>query len=56
MTVAAGSGGALKVIWILWFVLLLYLIWKIVNWWDTCFVITRNRLMLVTGVFDKTSG
>jgi hypothetical protein len=51
-----GSTGLHKVIWFLWFVLLVWQGWKIVNWWRRYFVVTENRLMLVSGVFDRDVG
>ena len=54
-TVATGDGLAQAVIWILWAVLLLRVIWKVINWRVRYFVITSHRLMLVSGLLDKTA-
>jgi PH (Pleckstrin Homology) domain-containing protein len=52
----SGSGGFVKIIWILWFVLLVWQGWKIVTWWRRYFVVTENRLMLITSLIDTDVG
>jgi hypothetical protein len=52
----SGSSGFTKIIWILWFVLFVWQGWKIANWWRRYFVVTENRLMLVSGIFDRDAG
>ena len=42
--------------WLLFLVLLAWAAWKIIDWRYTYFIITENRLMLVTGVFSKNIG
>ena len=44
-----GNTVALLVIWILWALLLLRLVWKILEWAYTYFVITSQRLLLSRG-------
>ncbi len=45
----AGDGG--WVVWVLWGVLFVWQGWKIATWWRRYFVVTENRLMLVTSLF-----
>jgi hypothetical protein len=51
-TVAAhpGSGGLAGFIWILWVVLVAWQGWKIATWWRRYFVVTENRMMLITSL------
>jgi uncharacterized membrane protein YdbT with pleckstrin-like domain len=44
-----GNGIAILVIWLLWAILLLRLIWRIIDWLVTYFVITSQRLLLARG-------
>jgi membrane protein YdbS with pleckstrin-like domain len=44
-----GNGTAILIIWLLWAILLVRLIWKIVEWSYTYFVITSQRLLLARG-------
>jgi uncharacterized membrane protein YdbT with pleckstrin-like domain len=37
-------------IWILWGLVLLWQIWRLLTWWRRYFVVTENRLMLVTNL------
>jgi len=48
-----GGGVFVELIWILWALLFLWGCWRVVNWRFRYFVVTENRIMLVTGVFDK---
>jgi uncharacterized membrane protein YdbT with pleckstrin-like domain len=48
LTAAAGNGGL--VIWLLWGVLLVWQGWKVATWWRRYFVVTENRMMLVTSL------
>ncbi len=50
LTMAAHSGGGLVVIWLLWGVLFAWQGWKVATWWRRYFVVTENRLMLVTSL------
>lgn len=43
------NGTALLVIWLLWVILLLRLLWKVLDWSLTYFVITSQRLLLAKG-------
>lgn len=51
-----GGSGFGWVIWLLYLVLLAWAGWRIIDWRRTYFVITENRLMLVTGVFSRQIG
>jgi uncharacterized membrane protein YdbT with pleckstrin-like domain len=44
-----GNSTALLVIWLLWAILLLRLLWKVLDWSLTYFVITSQRLLLARG-------
>ena len=48
--VAHGNGTAILVIWILWGVVLLRLVVKAIEWAETYFVVTSQRLLLSTGL------
>jgi len=48
-SVAHGNSTFILVIWILWAILLLRLVWKILEWSLTYFVITSQRLLLTQG-------
>jgi hypothetical protein len=45
---AYGNRGLVLVIWLLWGVLFVRQGWKVAIWWRRYFVVTENRLMLVT--------
>ncbi len=47
---AHGNGGLVLAIWLLWGVLFVWQGWKIATWWRRYFVVTENRLMLVTSL------
>ena len=49
LTRAAHGNGRL-LIWLLWGVLFMWHGWKIAIWWRRYFVVTENRLMLVTSL------
>jgi membrane protein YdbS with pleckstrin-like domain len=51
-----GSGGFVGFIWILWGVLVAWQGWKIVTWWRRYFVVTENRLMLITSLIVADVG
>jgi len=44
-----GNSTAILIIWLLWAILLVRLIWRIINWMVTYFVITSQRLLLAKG-------
>jgi Bacterial PH domain len=48
------SRGADEFIWLLWAALLLWAGWKVTDWRLTYFIVTENRLMLVTGVVGRS--
>jgi hypothetical protein len=47
---AAANGGLVLAIWLLWGVLFVWQGWKVATWWRRYFVVTENRLMLVTSL------
>ena len=47
---ALGNGRVVLAIWLLWGVLFVWQGWKIAIWWRRYFVVTENRLMLVTSL------
>ena len=53
-TLARHSGLALLVIWLIWFLVVLRLLYKVWEWLDDYFVVTSKRMMLATGVFSKS--
>ena len=55
-TGGTGSSGWHLVIWVLFLVLLVWAGRRIIDWRLTYFVITENRLILVTGVVSKSIG
>ncbi len=48
-----GNGTAILVIWLLWVVLLLWFLYKVVDYIRTYFVITSQRLLLARGFFSR---
>jgi uncharacterized membrane protein YdbT with pleckstrin-like domain len=44
-----GNSTAILIIWFLWAILLLRLVWKVIDWMVTYFVITSQRLLLARG-------
>jgi uncharacterized protein YjbI with pentapeptide repeats len=52
----SGSGRLVQVIWVLWAVLAVWQGWKIATWWRRYFVVTENRLMLVTSLVNIDVG
>jgi len=47
------SGYALLGIWLAWGVLLLYLVWKVIDWFENYFVVTSQRMLLTTGLVTR---
>ena len=47
------SGYALLVIWLAWLVLLLYLLVRIVEWFENYFVVTSQRMLLTSGLVTR---
>jgi hypothetical protein len=52
----AGNVGGTPIIWILWAVLAVWQGWKVATWWRRYFVVTENRLMLITSLLDTDVG
>ena len=48
-----GNGTAILIIWLLWTILLLRLLWKVLDWSLTYFVITSQRLLLARGFLQR---
>ena len=48
-SLANGNGTVILIIWILWLIPLGWLIWRIIDWVLTYFVITSQRLLLARG-------
>jgi hypothetical protein len=51
-----GSAGFVRLVWVLWAALAVWQGWKIATWWRRYFVITENRLLLVTSVLNTDVG
>jgi hypothetical protein len=51
-----GSTGFVGLVWVVWAVLEARQGWRIVTWWRRYFVITENRLMLITSVLNTDVG
>jgi len=51
-----GDSGIVTLIWILWGVVFLWQGWRILTWWRRYFVVTENRLMLITSLLDTDVG
>jgi uncharacterized membrane protein YdbT with pleckstrin-like domain len=47
---AGGNGGLVLAIWLLWGGLFVWQGWKVATWWRRYFVVTENRLMLLTSL------
>ena len=52
----SGSVGVAEVIWVLWAVLAVWQGWQVATWWRKYFVVTENRMMLITSLFDTDVG
>jgi uncharacterized membrane protein YdbT with pleckstrin-like domain len=53
---ATSSVGLIRLVWVLWAVLFAWQGWKIATWWRRYFVVTENRLMLITSLLDTDVG
>lgn len=51
--VLRGNESLVTAAWAVWLTLLVRLIWKAANWTGRFFVVTSQRIMLVSGVFSK---
>ena len=47
------SGYALLGIWLAWGVLLLYFVWKVIDWFENYFVVTSQRMLLTSGLITR---
>ncbi len=52
-TIARHNSGVVGFVWIAWGVLLLWLIYKVVEWSINYFIVTSRRMLLATGVFTR---
>jgi uncharacterized membrane protein YdbT with pleckstrin-like domain len=50
---AKNNGTAVLIIWILWGLLFLRLVWKVLEWGETYFVVTSQRFLLATGLVTR---
>jgi uncharacterized membrane protein YdbT with pleckstrin-like domain len=55
-TVAAGRGPVQLVLWVLALIALVYFAYQYLDWRVTYFVVTSTRLILITGLIDKSIG
>jgi hypothetical protein len=55
---AARSGSVTvgEIIWVLWAVLAVWQGWQVATWWRRYFVVTENRMMLITSLLDTDVG
>ena len=54
-TLVAGESSIQGLIWIAWFVLFGWAVWRYINWRATFFVITGRRIILLTGIFVRSN-
>ncbi len=54
-TSSRNSGIIMILIWSAWGLLVLNLIYKALEWWEDCFVVTSKRMLLITGVVTRRS-
>jgi hypothetical protein len=52
-TILHGNGPIVTVLWIAWLVLFARMIWKAIDWVGTFFVVTSQRMLLVSGVLIR---
>jgi uncharacterized membrane protein YdbT with pleckstrin-like domain len=52
-SIARNSNLGLEVIWWAWAILLLYLIWRVINWSVDYFVVTSRRILETSGVLTR---
>ncbi|HLH58044.1 MAG TPA: PH domain-containing protein [Streptosporangiaceae bacterium] len=52
-TIARNNSDVVGFVWIAWGVLLLWLIYKVVEWSINYFIVTSRRMLLATGVFTR---
>jgi uncharacterized membrane protein YdbT with pleckstrin-like domain len=52
-TVLHKYGALVTAVWVAWFALLLWMVWKILNWAVDYFVVTSHRILLTSGVLTR---
>jgi membrane protein YdbS with pleckstrin-like domain len=52
-TAVHGNGPLVTAVWIAWLVLFARMIWKVIDWAGTFFVVTSQRMLLVSGVLAR---
>jgi membrane protein YdbS with pleckstrin-like domain len=52
-TVARNNSAAVGFVWIAWAILLLWLVYKVIEWSMDYFIVTSRRMLLATGVFTR---
>jgi membrane protein YdbS with pleckstrin-like domain len=52
-TVARNNSTAVGFVWIAWAVLLLWLVYKVIEWSVDYFIVTSRRMLLASGVFTR---
>lgn len=55
-TVASGSGVGVLIIWALWGVLLLWFCGKYAEWMVNYFVVTAQRMLVISGIVNRRVG
>jgi membrane protein YdbS with pleckstrin-like domain len=53
-TILRGHGLLEGVVWVGWGILMLWLIWDVANWAVDYFVITSDRILLMSGLFTRS--
>jgi uncharacterized membrane protein YdbT with pleckstrin-like domain len=56
VAIRSGSVRLAEVIWVLWAVLAVWQGWQVATWWRKYFVVTENRMMLITSLLDTDVG
>jgi uncharacterized membrane protein YdbT with pleckstrin-like domain len=56
LAIQAGNDGLAGIIWVLWAVLAVWQGWHVATWWRKYFVVTENRMMLITSLIDTDVG
>jgi membrane protein YdbS with pleckstrin-like domain len=52
-TVAQHNAGVVGFVWIVWAVLLLWLVFKVLEWSQDYFIVTSRRMLLATGIITR---
>jgi uncharacterized membrane protein YdbT with pleckstrin-like domain len=52
-TIARHNSGVVGFVWIVWGVLLLWLVYKVIEWSVDYFIVTSRRMLLATGVLTR---